>query len=507
MIRKSEYFEQIDRFLDAELSNSESKELESQLAIDSDLADELNLHLEVVQAIAEHDLISLRKNLNNIVQNQSDTENINAFDSFNFGLSEELASWESLSRQVSSEAISKIEHSFPKIHLYQHLIAGKENIHQFYKEQAADANPVSDEESFSAYEENIFSEVQNALEESDILEIRANLKQIAQTVPAHQFSAEEIEEYVFGRMDSEAMAQFEEELALNTGLANDVQLIKDIDLAWAENDIMDLRASLIEIQNSEFHSSSRIEEIEGYLYNELSDDQFASFEAELANNQELSDEISLMRNIDLALKENDVMNLRNKIQNIAGEIAAEKQTEQSFVGQFKARKFVFASVAASLILLLGIAGLLSRQSSQGELYQKFYTTYQTTGINRSASSTTDQKLTAALQKFDNQDYNNALNLFQEVVSRDQNNMVGHFYSGVALQETGKYQNAIKEYNTVKINKDNLFVEQADWYIGLCYLQTNEDKKAFNQFSEIAKNSGFYQQKAQAILRKMKYSEN
>jgi hypothetical protein len=86
-------------------------------------------------------------------------------------------------------------------------------------------------------------------------------------------------------------------------------------------------------------------------------------------------------------------------------------------------------------------------------------------------------------------------------------MVGHFYSGVALQETGKYQNAIKEYNTVKINKDNLFVEQADWYIGLCYLQTNEDKKAFNQFSEIAKNSGFYKQKAQAILRKMKYSEN
>jgi hypothetical protein len=339
------------------------------------------------------------------------------------------------------------------------------------------------------------------------MEIRANLKQMAQTIPAHQYSAEEIDDYVFDRMDSQTRAQFEEVLYINTSLASDVQLIRDIDLALTENDIMDLRASLIEIQKSEFHSSSRIEEIEGYLYNELSDDQFASFEAELATNRELSDEISLIRNIDLALKENDVMNLRNKIQNIAGEIAAEKQTEQSFVGQFKARKFVFASVAASLILLLGIAGLLSRQSSQSELYQKFYTTYQTTGINRSASSTTDQTLSDALQKFDNQDYKNALNLLQEVVSRDQNNMVGHFYSGVSLQETGKYQNAIKEYNTVKINKDNLFVEQADWYIGLCYLQTNEDKKAFNQFIEIAKNNGFYQQKAQAILRKMKYSEN
>jgi hypothetical protein len=418
-----------------------------------------------------------------------------------------LASWESLNHQLSSDAISKIEHSFPKIHLYQHLIAGKENIHQFYKEQAADSNPVSNEESFSAYEENIFSEVQNALEESDILEIRANLQQIAQTIPAHQYSTEEIEEYVLGRMDSQIRAQFEEELSINASLANDVQLIRDIDLALSENDIMDLRASLIEIQKSEFHSSSRIEEIEGYLYNELSDDQITSFEAELAANQELSDEISLIRNIDLALKENDVMNLRNKIQNIAGEIAAEKQTERSFIGQFKAPKIVFASVAASLILLLGIAGLLSRQSSQGELYQKFYATYQTTGINRSASLTTDQTLTSALQRFDNKDYGNALNLLQQVVSRDQNNMVGHFYAGVSLQETGKYQKAIMQYQAVRVNKDNLFVEQADWYIGLCYLQTNEDKKAFNQFKEIAKNQGFYQYKAQAILRKMKYSEN
>ena len=52
MIRKSEHFEQIDRYLDAELTQSESNEIESQMAIDSDLADELNLHLEVGQALS-----------------------------------------------------------------------------------------------------------------------------------------------------------------------------------------------------------------------------------------------------------------------------------------------------------------------------------------------------------------------------------------------------------------------------------------------------------------------
>jgi len=86
-------------------------------------------------------------------------------------------------------------------------------------------------------------------------------------------------------------------------------------------------------------------------------------------------------------------------------------------------------------------------------------------------------------------------------------MVGHFYSGIALQETGKYQNAIKEFETVTIDKDNLFTEQADWYIGLCYLQTNENRKAYKQFKRIAKKEGFYQQKAKAILRKIKYAED
>jgi tetratricopeptide (TPR) repeat protein len=250
----------------------------------------------------------------------------------------------------------------------------------------------------------------------------------------------------------------------------------------------------------------RIEEIEGYIYNELSEHRMISFEAELSENKELLAEINLIRSVDLAIKENDVMQLRSSIQNIAGQISADKQTERSFAGHFKGRKIIYAAVAASLILMLSISGLLSREASHGELYQKFYTTYQTTGINRSAIMTTDQTLSIALQKFDNQDYVAAINLLREVIGRDQNNMVGHFYAGVSLQEAGKYQTAIHEYEAVMIDKDNLFVEQANWYIGLCYLRTGEDKKAYKQFNKIARKEGFYQQKAQAILRKMKVSE-
>jgi anti-sigma factor RsiW len=508
MIRKSEYFEQTDKYLNSEMTQPELKGFEIQLGIDSDLAEEYNLQMDVEQAICEQDIISLRSNLNQIVQNQTDQayNEISVFDSFSFGLSEEFSSHKNLNNLLNSEDIFNFGHTFPQIHLYQHKVAGKENIHQFYKEKF-DNELVTDEGSFTAFEEGLFSDVQIAMEENDIFDLRANLTQISQTMPAHQYSADDLEDYVYDRMDAGLRAQFEEELATNTNLAQDLMLVREIDLAVAENDIMNLRASLNEIQKNEFHSPASIEELESYINSELSDEELASFEAELTSNQKLKGEIDLIKNIDLALMENDVMQLRSKLQGIAQQIASEKRTERSFSGKFKSgRAIVISSIAASIILLLGITGLLSRHSSQGEIYQKFYTKYESAGIVRSANLTADQTLTVALEKFDNRDYQEALNLFSEVIAKDQNSMVGHFYSGVSLQETGKYQNAIKEYETVIVDKDNLFMEQANWYIGLCYLQTNENKKAYRQFKKIAENKGFYQQKALSILGKMKDPE-
>ncbi len=503
MIRKSEYFEQISKFLDSELSQSELSEFEAQLGIDSELAEELNLHMEMQKALGEADVISLRSKLARMVQNQPDTENSRSFDPFSFELSEELSSYQNMDRSLYDEDILKFEHSFPKIHLYQHKIAGKENIHQFYKEQA-EVDSVNETESLSPYDEALFNDIRNALEENDIAEIRASLKQIAKSIPAHAYSAEQIEEYVSNQMNPELRVQFEEDLSLNTSLVHDVRLSQEINLAGAEFDIIDLRATLQEIQKSESHSTIRMEEMEAYIHNELSDEELASFETELSSNKDLVSEISLIRDIDRALAESDVMQLRNKLQRIAGDAAAEKQTERSFAGRGRVRKVMLSSVAASLILLLGITGLMTRHVSQNDIYQKFYTKYQVTGIARSASLSANQTLSSALQKFDNHDYDAALSLFKKVISADQNNMVGHFYSGVSLQETGKYSNAISEYQTVIANKDNLFIEQAEWYIGLCYLQTREDKKAFKQFKKIANKEGFYQPKAQTILEKLKY---
>lgn len=508
MIRNSEYFEQTDKYLNSEMTLPELKEFEAQMAIDSDLADEVALHLEVEQAIGEHDVVDLRNTLNQIVQNQSEnnarTEEMSVLDSFNFGLADEFSFGKN--NQLNTENIFNFGNSFPKIHLYQHKIAGKENIHQFYKEQS-DPNSLSDDEStFSPLEEELFADIQTALEENDIAELRANLQQVAQSLPAHQYSTEDVDDYLCNLMEPERKAQFEDELAVNPYLAHEVQLIREIDLAASESDIMALRANLNKIQQSEFHASASIEELENYLNNELSDEELASFEAELTSNHKLQEEIDLIKDIDLALAEDDVMRLRNNLQDIAAQIASNKRTERSFAGKFNVRRVITSTVAASVILLLGITGIVSKQYQTGDIYQKFYNKYEVAGAVRSANVNENRTFAMALQKYENQDYKAALSLFGQVIANDPGNVAGHFYSGISLQETGKYQNAIKEYETVLINKDNLFTEQAQWYAGLCLLQTNDNKKAYKQFKKIAASNGFYKQKAQEILKKIKYTD-
>lgn len=507
MNRKPDNFTLINRYLNEELTEPEAKGLEKEMESNPGLAAELKFHLEVEQAIQEKDVESLRDNMKKILHHQAITkdedleEELIHADSLNFELADELGHIQNFKARLNIDDIINFNHSFPKIHLYQHLIAAKENIYQFYKEQQEHSYK-KDHEFLSPMDDALFEDIKDAITENDVRDLRANMKQIASSVSLHCHSTDSIHDYVDDAMDWEQRNRFEEDLKLDKALAQEVHLYKEVNQAVGESDIMDLRASLQDIRQSTRMFTSGIEEIEDYLNNELTEQQIALFEDELIYNKDLSAEIDLIKDIDRSIQENDIMQLRNNLRSIANKNINEKQAEQSIAGRFWHRKMAISVVAASLIMLVGITGLI-RYSSDSNIYQDYYTKYETVGVSRSQESMSDKTFSLALQKYNKQDYQSALNLLQEVISKDPNNMASHFYSGISLQELGKYKNAIEEYEIVAIDKDNLFLEQAEWYIGLCYLQTREDKKAHKQFKKIANGNGFYKEKAVAILRKMK----
>ena len=50
------------------------------------------------------------------------------------------------------------------------------------------------------------------------------------------------------------------------------------------------------------------------------------------------------------------------------------------------------------------------------------------------------------------------------------------------------------------NNDNLFIEQAKWYLGMCYLKTENTDKAEDVFNEIVKEESYYKDVAVKVLK-------
>ena len=513
MIRKSNYTEYIDKYLSGELTGDDLREFNVEMAINADLEEEITLHQEIEEAIQEQDITALRDNLQEVMQQDQELVENQEFEYvedqyFNFDLSEELSSFKEFTSPVNLNDLINISESLPKIHLAQHNIADKENIHHFYKEQNAENQAPEEEFELTPQDEALFNDVQNALEEKDILELRANLQQVAANIPAHERSTEEIDQYINDELEGMELVSFEDELEMNAGLARDIELYSDIDQASAENDIMDLRANLLDISKTESSTTRKAEEIDQYLNEELSEAEVASFETELTNNLDLAAELELHKEIDKAVQEDDIMGLRARLEGISKDVVKQKRKERSFAA-IPSSRVAIATIAASLMLILSIAGVISRSNKaadEGELYSQYYETYQATGVFRSNDADTDAKLSKAMHLFNSKEYTEALGMFNQVLEQNKGNAACNFYSGVAYQETGQFDKAVSSYQAVVKDKNNLFTEQAEWYIGLCYLQTENRKKAYKQFKRIASSDSYYQEKANAVIRKIKYIE-
>jgi tetratricopeptide (TPR) repeat protein len=240
--------------------------------------------------------------------------------------------------------------------------------------------------------------------------------------------------------------------------------------------------------------------ISKYLTGELDSLTSARFEEELRINPKLQQELELHKAVDEALADTEVMELRMQMEEIHKQLAPSiYETPKPQV-----RRMTRVAVAASFAVLLGFSAVMLFQlNSSQKLFDKFYQPYELTSTNRSGNSATDQTLRYALEKYQNKEYNQAVVLFEKVLEKDPNQMATQLYSGISYFEIAEYQKAGKSFSKVIEHNNNLYIEQAKWYLGFCYLKTDEKDKAIKQFTEIAKSDSYYNEKAKSILKKLR----
>lgn len=242
--------------------------------------------------------------------------------------------------------------------------------------------------------------------------------------------------------------------------------------------------------------------VEEYIQNELTGHELMMFENALSNDPELRTEYELRKGVDLALKENDVMELRDQL-----DVIAATTHHDSSSGLMKVMKHSKKWIAAaSITLLLTIGGIAyyhqNQPSNKDEIFDEYYKPYEVTVSYRSADSELNSLLEKGFEAYKNKNFSQALTLFQKVLNQRED-IAARMYSGISYIETEKYQKANNSFSKVLNSKDNLFIEQAKWYMSICYIKVDEFDRALYLLEDLKSESSYYRNQSEQLIPKLK----
>lgn len=239
--------------------------------------------------------------------------------------------------------------------------------------------------------------------------------------------------------------------------------------------------------------------IERYIAGEMSDSEKVWFEKELNGNSILNEELKLRKRTDEVLNKQDIISLRNKLSLIE---SGRREKGRVLRPQIK----FYYGIAASIAVLAIIGSIIvtsNRNLTTGEIIERYSSEYVPTSGQRSAGSEMNDLFSRGLEYFQNHDYKNAAMFFSQVVENEPKDMYATLLNGISDYEESKYNDAKKSFGIVIEDNKNLYIDQAQWYLALCYLQTDEKEKAGSLLRIIIDENGSYANQSRKILKKIK----
>jgi TolA-binding protein len=159
--------------------------------------------------------------------------------------------------------------------------------------------------------------------------------------------------------------------------------------------------------------------------------------------------------------------------------------------------------AAAVIGLYIVVRTLLPSSGPEKLFETYYKPFDAISpVTRSINSNEAGTYSSAIASYKNRNYLNAASLFSETVLKDQASVPPRFFLGLT-------QLALKDYNraiillTGVVNESGEYVKDAQWYLGLAYLKTGNKTKAAECFENLSRNDGYYRERSEKILRRLK----
>jgi len=238
------------------------------------------------------------------------------------------------------------------------------------------------------------------------------------------------------------------------------------------------------------------EYVERYLDGKLKDGDLWEFRVNLKNNKELAQELKFQQELKEMLIDTDKMQVRNTINKIS--------SKSTSVGIFSQKWKLQAIAAAVVIMMLVGGGLLFNHmqdsgSSNMALYEEYFSVDKELFTVRNGDVNNSNALTKGLEAYNNNDFSTAISLFNE----NSDNMAAKLYAGFSYMELAKFDKAEIMFNDIITNNNNLFIDQAEFNLALCYVATDNLADAKVLLTTIMNGKTAYSSKARELLRDIK----
>jgi tetratricopeptide (TPR) repeat protein len=214
-----------------------------------------------------------------------------------------------------------------------------------------------------------------------------------------------------------------------------------------------------------------------YMDQELSPEELASIEENLATDKNLQAELENLKNTRLSISG---LGLREQVARVHGEMMQEMKEVSKPLGKVRSIARLSMRIAAGIIVLI-IAGASYQYFviTPERLFNENYNTY-TIGSSRAAGD-----ISPLEKAFRQKDFITTIALFKTISNPDPRD---YFLAGNAYLETGDLSNAILQFNnclaTNQVFQTPAYLEDAEYYLAITYLKNKEINKALPLFEKI-----------------------
>jgi TolA-binding protein len=165
-------------------------------------------------------------------------------------------------------------------------------------------------------------------------------------------------------------------------------------------------------------------------------------------------------------------------------------------------RYASLSAAALIGAFILIKSLLP-SSNPENLFTSYYKPFEAISpVTRSMNNNETDSYSSAIGSYKTGDYERAARGFADVIQKDPTVMSPRFFMGLTELALGNYDQTINLLTGV-VNDSGEYGKEARWYLGLTYLKTGNNPKAIECFENLAQSTGFYRDRSEKILRRLK----